>query len=85
MHLTKNKYPDCKKCEVGFVELNEENYFAVGLIDKYGINVFLNGMGGINTNAIMNILELEEVINKKELFEQLITYLSSALSARNVS
>lgn len=80
MYKKKNKYPNCKKCEVGFVELDKDNYIVVGIIEQYGLQPFVDGMGGINTNSIKNVLEAEGYENYKDLFHKLVLYITTALS-----
>ena len=82
MYQTKNKLPNCKECKIGFVELNENNWKCVGILETYGIAVFVDGMGGINTNSIKNILEAEgcEGDEYRQLFHSLVLFLTTALS-----
>ena len=84
MNAKKDKLPDCSKCQLGFVEIDPENYRTVGLIEKYGINTFLDGMSGnVNTTAIKNILEVEEITGQdyKDEFHNLVIFLSAATIA----
>ena len=80
MHEKNNKVPNCKKCEVGFVDLHKDNYIAVGIIEKYGLNVFTNGMGGINTNAIKDVVISEGYDEYQDIFHRIVLFVSTALS-----
>lgn len=85
MHKRKNTIPNCKEdCEVGFVELVKENWECIGIVENYGLNSFTDGMGGINTSSIKNILEVEcyEGEKYKNLFHDLVLYISTALSTK---
>jgi len=81
MSKKKNKYPNCKECKVGFVELAEENWELIGIVEKYGLQVFSNGMGGINTEAIKNILENEGYTGQEyqNLFHSMVIYLTTLI------
>lgn len=83
MHEKKNKLIDCKKCSIGFVEPDEDNWVTIGIIEKYGFQSFIDGMGGINTNSIKNILENEELTGEeyKINFHNMVIFLTTALSS----
>jgi len=82
MVIKKGKLPNCKECSLGFVPLDEENWYCVGLIEKYGMNVFIDGMGGIDTNAIKNVLESEgfEGEDYKSNFHNLVIFITTAIT-----
>lgn len=82
MNDKKNKITICKECKIGFVELDENNWVCIGLIEKYGMQVFLDGMGGINTNSIKNVLESEGYKQDEysDLFHSLVIFITTALS-----
>ena len=83
MHEKRNRQVDCKKCSIGFVELLEDNWITIGIIEKYGLQVFVDGMGGLNTDAIKNILENEGLTGKEysDTFHNMILFLTIAISS----
>jgi len=85
MNKKVNKYPNCKECAAGFVELKESNWACVSLLEKYVVQIFFNGMGAINTEAIKNVLEAEGYTGDEysKLFHDFVIFLTTAISQNN--
>ena len=83
MKKKKGDIPDCTQCKQGFVEPDPENYTTIGIIEKYGVNTFIDGMGSINTNSIKNVLEAENISNQEyqNEFHNLILFVTTALQS----
>ena len=57
--IKSKKLPDCRDCTKK-VDLNPSNMLAAHLYQQYS-NIIGNGMGGIDLNNILIILDLEDV------------------------
>lgn len=67
VRFEQNRDPNCKAC--GYVTVIDENLEFIHLFQKYN-SLLSNGMGGIDTNTIRLIFELETV-DKYEFVEKL--------------
>jgi hypothetical protein len=73
------KKPDCIAC--GYVKVIPENYEVMDLISRY-MNYFVDGMGGLNTNGILNIIDLENVSEKIKTIYKIQYYIVSYMNKK---
>ena len=73
-----DKKPNCIKC--GFVTVIDENIEFIQILEKYHI-LISNGMGGIQSDAIRMIMDIED-IDKEIFLNKLNIYYSNGLRAR---